>query len=98
VTDVLISGALLAAMTAALAVVLWVAFHGERVLRSRMRDRVVITTKTGATYVGVLFEQDRRSLVLRQTVAVGAADDRSDVNLDGELILLWADVDFVQRP
>lgn len=68
------------------------------VLRSKLRTRVLVTTKSGATFSGVFYQQDRRAIVLREAVAIGAADDRSDVPLDGELIVLTEDVDYIQRP
>lgn len=70
----------------------------SRVLRSRLRERVVVTTKTGHTFDGVLYSHDDKALVLRAASATGAAEDRSDVPLDGELIVLLADVDWIQRP
>lgn len=68
------------------------------ILRSKLRTRVLVTTKSGATFAGIFYQQDRHAIVLREAVAVGAADDRSDVPLDGEIILLVPDVDYIQRP
>ena len=70
----------------------------SRVLSSRLRERVIVTTKTGQTFAGVLFSHDAKALVLRETQAVGAGENRTDLPLDGELIVLLADVDFIQRP
>ena len=67
-------------------------------LTSRFRERVVVTTKIGDTFDGVLYSADNKALVLRHAAAVGASDDKSDLPLDGELILLLADVAFIQRP
>ena len=66
-------------------------------LSSRMRERVVVTCKDGASFVGLLFESDARSLVLRDASAVGAGENRTDLPLDGELVLLLADVSYLQR-
>lgn len=68
------------------------------VVRSRFREQVVATTKSGESFAGILFAADRRALVLRQAVAVGAGENRTDLPLDGELILLLADIAFIQRP
>ena len=68
------------------------------VLRSRLRTRVLVTTKDKATFAGVLFQEDKRAVVLREAVAVGAGEDRSDLPLDGEIIILVADVAYIQRP
>lgn len=70
----------------------------SRVLSSRLRERVVVTTKAGRSFAGVFYSHDDKALVLREASAVAAAEDRSDLPLDGELIVLWADVDWVQRP
>lgn len=66
-------------------------------LASRMRERVVVTCKDGSSFVGLLFESDARSLVLRDASAVGAGENRTDLPLDGELVLLLADVSYLQR-
>ena len=70
----------------------------SRVLTSRFRERVVVTTKGGDSFAGILYSADDKALVLRQTSAVGVAEDKTDLPLDGELILLLADVAFIQRP
>lgn len=80
----------------AAAVVWWM--HRSNVVSSRFREQVVATTKAGDSFAGILFEADRRALVLRQSVAVGAGENRTDLPLDGELILLLADIAFIQRP
>lgn len=67
-------------------------------LSSRLRERVLVTTKQGDTFDGVLFSLDRTALVLRQAAAVGAGENKTDLPLDGELIVLLADVDYLQRP
>lgn len=67
-------------------------------LSSRFRESVVVTTKAGRSFAGVLYSADDKALVLRNATAVAAADDRSDLPLDGELIVLLADVAFIQRP
>lgn len=70
----------------------------NRVVRSRLRERVLVTTKDGASFAGVLFDADAKALVLRHAEALGAADDKSNVPLDGEVIVLLPDVAFIQRP
>lgn len=70
----------------------------SRVLVSRFRERVLVTTKSGATFDGVLYSADDRALVLRNTSAVGEGENKTDLPLDGELILLLPDVAFIQRP
>lgn len=83
-------------LLAAALVAWWVLRAG--ILRSRFREQIVVTSKSGDSFAGILFASDRRALVLRQAVAVGAGENRTDLPLDGELILLLADVAFIQRP
>lgn len=68
-----------------------------RVLSSRYREQVVVTTKSGESFAGVLYSSDRAGLVLRGCEAVGAGENRTNLPLDGELILLLADVAYLQR-
>lgn len=70
----------------------------SRVLTSRFRERVVVTTKSGESFDGILYSADDKALVLRQAAAVGAGENKADLPLDGELIVLLADVAFMQRP
>lgn len=68
------------------------------ILRGRMRERVLVTTKDGAAFAGVLYDVDAKALVLRDTSALGVAEDKSNVPLDGEVIVLLSDVAYLQRP
>lgn len=70
----------------------------SRILASRLRESVLVTTKTGDTFSGVLYSHDTKALVLKQVQAVGAGDNQTNVPLDGELILLLPDVAWIQRP
>lgn len=58
----------------------------------------MVTTKQGDTFDGVLYSLDGTALVLRQAAAVGAGENKTDLPLDGELIVLLTDVDYIQRP
>lgn len=58
----------------------------------------MVTTKTGESFIGLLYSFDKTALVLRQAAAVAAADDKSDLPLDGEIVILLADVAFLQKP
>lgn len=69
----------------------------DRLLRRRARETVVVTMRSGATYKGVLFEADGRSLVLRNAEAWGHNGD-GHTPVDGELLLARGDVEFLQRP
>lgn len=67
----------------------------DRLMRSRVRDRVVVTLKAGGTFRGVLFDADARSLVLRDAEVVAPSD--RPVPVDGELLVARADVAYFQR-
>lgn len=69
----------------------------SRVIASRLRERVVVTLKTGDSFAGLLFTHDNKALVLRETEALGAGERRTNLALDGELILLFADVAYIQK-
>ena len=70
----------------------------DRLLRERCCDKVVVTLKTGASFGGVLFMADERSLVLRDTQALGVGPGGDHLAVDGELFLFRTDIDFLQRP
>lgn len=68
---------------------------GDRVLRSRSKRRVVVTTTSGSWFSGVLFSHDRRCIVLRDAhteVESGTAA------IDGEVLILMSDVAHIQFP
>ena len=68
------------------------------IFKNRWRDKVVVTLKTGESFAGVLWSSDKRALVLRNSTALGVGENRADVSVDGEVIVLLADVAFIQRP
>lgn len=70
----------------------------SKIITSRLRERVVVTLKTGETFGGVLYSHDSKALVLRETTALGAGERQTDLALDGELIVLLPDVAYIQRP
>lgn len=66
----------------------------NRVLRNRLRSQVIITLKSGASFRGLLFDADSQALVLRN---VEHLVERAGPNpVDGELIVLTADVLYLQ--
>jgi small nuclear ribonucleoprotein (snRNP)-like protein len=88
---VVLSALLVAAVVTAF--VLWV--RSASALQSRMRSDVIVTLKTGASFAGVLYERDALVMVLRQAVDL---QPNNPVPIDGELLVRWAEVDFVQLP
>lgn len=70
----------------------------SRVLTSRLRESVIVTLKTGDSFSGVLYSHDDKALVLRGAEAIGAGEKKTNLPLDGELLVLMADVAWMQRP
>lgn len=85
------------AVVVVIAGLVWLA-GTKRILASRFRERVIVTTKTGEAFHGILVSADRKALVLRETSALGAGERKTDLPLDGELIVLLPDVAYIQRP
>jgi hypothetical protein len=69
----------------------------SRILSSRLRERVIVTSKGGESFGGILFSHDNKALVLREAQALGAGERSTDLPLDGELIVLLPDVAYIQR-
>lgn len=67
--------------------------RGDLCVKSRLRDQVIVTLKGGGSFAGVLLESDQKSLLLCQAVEV-----TENVPVDGELLVRWADVAYVQKP
>lgn len=63
-------------------------------LRNRLRSTVIVTSHTGATYRGALYDVDEQALVLRN---VEHYTDGSPIHVDGEVILLLVDIAVIQR-
>jgi hypothetical protein len=69
----------------------------DGVLRSRTRERVLVTLSTDDAFSGVLYDFDGRALVLRDAIGHGMnGDKREDVGVDGEVVMLWDDVAYLQ--
>lgn len=67
----------------------------DRVVKSSLRSRFLITLKSGLTWDGVLYEADLNTLVLRDAAAIQA--DGSKTVADSEVFLPRADVAYMQR-
>lgn len=70
----------------------------SRLLRARLRHRVILTLVSGETWDGVLFDFDARAWVMRDVVAVGVGVNRTNVTVDGELLVLVEDIAYSQLP
>lgn len=63
-----------------------------------MRESFLVTLKDGTSFSGVLYSHDDKALVLRSAEAVGAGENKTNLPLDGEIIVLLSDVAYLQRP
>lgn len=70
----------------------------DRIMRGLVRHRFIVTLRSGEAFDGVLWEAGRDVWVLRNATALHAGPDRSNVPLDGEVVLLVAEISYAQRP
>lgn len=68
------------------------------VLREVLRDRVIVTMKSGEAFDGVLYAADDRTWRLVNVTALRAGDQGENVPADGDLILPRDNIAFCQRP
>ena len=74
------------------------ALEPQEGLESRVRRRALVTLKSGDAFAGIVFEADRLAIVLREAQQVGVGDRNESHVVDGEVLLLLADVAYVQYP
>jgi hypothetical protein len=67
----------------------------DRVVRSHLRTRFLITTHQNKTWDAVLMDADERSLLLADTELVNA--DGTRTKADGQVFLPRSDVAYMQR-
>lgn len=86
-----------AALTVSLAAVAcaWILASTETLLKRRTRRRCLVSCKDGQTFSGLLWEADKGCLVLKAATVVG---DGGTASIDGEVVILRADVAFIQVP
>lgn len=70
--------------------------HLDRIVANLVRQRFVVTLKSGETFDGVLTEADTHTLLLLSATSV--APGRDPIPVDGVLILSRADIAYMQRP
>lgn len=69
------------------------------ILKRCTRHRVIVTLKSGVAFGGVLYEVDAEALVLKEAVVLeDNGTDRISVPADGNIVVLRADVDYMQFP
>lgn len=85
----------LAATIVAVAIVGVVAWlHLSSVVRRRRKLPFLVTLKSGIGFKGVLITDDSRALVLGNVEAI---EDGKPFKVDGEVIVPWGDVKYMQR-
>lgn len=83
---------LVAVLAVAAAGVAW-SWRPEAVVRRHVRRKCLVTLKDGQAFSGVLWEADRRLIVLRDATVA-----ETGVPVDGEVLLHRSDVAYVQLP
>lgn len=69
----------------------------NRVIRQHLRRVVILTLKSGVAFRGILFQVDREAVVLRDcTLLEDSGTDRIPAIVDGELVVLRADIAYMQ--
>lgn len=86
--------ALVVSVAACGALVALLTVERMRVVRRRRRCPVVVTLKSGGGFKGVLVDDDSRAVVLRN---VESLEDAKLLPVDGEVIVPWSDVKYLQR-
>lgn len=67
----------------------------DRLIRRRLKERIVMTLKSGEAFNGLLCEIDMKTVVLRDAKVLNGTNP---VPVDGELIVARADINYLQRP
>ena len=67
------------------------------VLRDVLRERVIVTMKSGEAFDGVLMAADDRAWELVNAKALGVGERGADVPVDGSVILPRDNVAYCQR-
>lgn len=65
-------------------------------IESRLRERILVTLRSGEAFAGVLWEADDRVWVLRSAEAVNG--NQRPVPVDGEVVVLTANVAYANKP
>lgn len=68
------------------------------VLRQSIKERVIVTLKTGEGFEGVLFWADGKTWELVRAKALGVGDRGADVPVNGTLLIPADNVAYAQRP
>lgn len=67
----------------------------DRLLKQYLRERFVVTLKTGETFDGLIDDWDGQTMQLVNPVAVG---ENARVKVDGHLLVPRDQIAYMQRP
>jgi hypothetical protein len=67
----------------------------DTIVRRALRERFVVTLRTGESFDGLLVDADEKTFRLADAWAV---DGKNRVKVDGELFLPRTEVTYLQRP
>lgn len=89
---------LVALVTAAVVSLAWWLARRPGHVDRRLRQRVIVTTKAGAAFDGLLFEADRTAWFLRDASALRMGEANTNLPVDGEVVILTSEIAYAQRP
>lgn len=70
----------------------------KHIIRQRLRHKVIVTLKDGSSFAGVLYTADSEAVALRNSEALGLGEKGTNLAVDGEVVILRADISFIQLP
>lgn len=68
----------------------------KRIIRNRLRRQVLVTTKNGDAFRGVFFDADSQAVVLRNAELADPRSDKQFIAAGGEVVILVADIAYLQ--
>ena len=68
------------------------------VLRKTVKERVIVTLKTGEGFEGLLFWVDGKTWEMVEAKALGAGERGADVPVNGTLLIPADNVAYCQKP
>lgn len=72
--------------------------RSSRLLKERLHYRVVVTLKNGQSFEGVLWAVDAHAWILRDASALGVGEKGTNLPVDGEVLVLAAEIAYAQKP
>lgn len=72
--------------------------RSSRLLKERLHYRLVVTLKNGQSFEGVLWAVDAYAWILRDASALGVGEKGTNLPVDGEVLVLAAEIAYAQKP